>query len=95
MGDRYHDGVCYIIDVAQAVPASHRDARDLLAADCDAVTQFFQDRGCGVLPYATLASMIIEGNGAAVGSADGGCTLACMSPCGANHCQRFQHAACP
>jgi hypothetical protein len=77
VGDRYHDGVCYIIDVAQAVPTSHRDARDLLAADCDAVTQFFQDRGCGVLPYATLASMIIEGNGAAVGSADGACTHAC------------------
>jgi serine/threonine-protein kinase RIO1 len=68
---RYHDGVCYIIDVAQAVPVTHRSAPDLLAADCDAVTQFFQDRGCGVLPYAELVAMILAGDGAGSGSVDG------------------------
>ncbi len=66
-----HEGVCYIIDVAQAVPVGHRSADDLLAADCDAVTTHFLARGCTVLPYADLAALVRAGDGASAGSSTG------------------------
>ena len=64
----YHEGVCYIIDVTQALPVAHKDALDMLYADVDNVSRFFAERGCAVLPYDDAVALITTGSGAAVGT---------------------------
>ena len=63
--------MCYIIDVCHSQPSSHRDAVDMLYADCDNVTRYFEDRGCAVLPYDTIVSMIGDGDGVGAGVVGG------------------------